>query len=90
MDQSAPAPMPLSADAAVGRLQDSDVEALLAAEIVVDHSLAGLGAGGDVVHARTAEPLAGKLLRRDLYDVALGALGIWAATIKVRTQRQSG
>src|SRR5262245_60641195 len=65
-----------ASDAAVGGLEHGDVKALLASEVVVNHPLAGLGAGGDTVHARTADPLAGELLRRDLDDIAFGALGI--------------
>ena len=75
-DAQGPAWLSTRADAAVGRLQHGDIEAFLAAEIVIDHALAGLGAGGNIVDPRTAEALAGKLLGRNFDDVALGSFGV--------------
>src|SRR5205814_9122619 len=61
---------------AVCFLKDGNVQALLAAKIVVDHPLAGLSARRNVVDPCATQPFASKLLRRNFDDVALGSLGI--------------
>src|SRR5689334_18688413 len=65
-----------TAHVAIRRFQYSNVEAFLAAKIVIDHALAGLGPRGNIVHAGAAEAFAGELRGRDFYDVALGSLGV--------------
>jgi hypothetical protein len=65
--------------ALVRLLQHREVQALLAAEVVVDHPLAGLRERGDLVDARTGQPLLAELRGGDLQDVGLGALRIVGA-----------
>jgi hypothetical protein len=62
-----------AAHAPVGVFQHRDVQAFLAAEVVVDHALAGARGGGDLVDARAAEALAGELLGCHLKDLRHGA-----------------
>src|SRR3990172_4336075 len=65
-----------ASDLAVCLLENGNVQTFLAAEIIVDHALAGLGAGRNIVDARTAEAHTGKLLGRNFNYVALGSVGI--------------
>ena len=67
------------ADAAVGLFEHGQVQAFLAAEVVIDHALAGAHGRGDLVDARTGQALLGELARRDLEDVGHRALGIVGA-----------
>jgi hypothetical protein len=62
-----------AAHAPVGVFQHRDVQAFLAAEVVVDHALAGARGGGDLVDARAAEALAGELLGCHFQDLGHGA-----------------
>src|SRR6185437_5768176 len=71
----------LPADRRVGGLQHREVEPLLAAEVVVDHALAGARAIGDRVDPSAAEATLRELHRGDLEDVALNALGIVLALL---------
>src|SRR5436305_214756 len=64
------------ADTAVSLFEHGDVEAFLAAEVVIDHPLAGARAGGDLVDARATQPLGGELLGRDSDDVSARLLGV--------------
>ena len=48
------------ADPCIGVLQRDAEEFFLVAEVMVEHALVGLGAGGNVVDPRTAQPLAGE------------------------------
>ena len=65
-----------TAHVAISRFQHGNVEAFLAAKIVIDHALAGLGPRGNIVHAGAAEAFAGELRGRNFDDVALGPLGV--------------
>src|ERR1700730_6921514 len=65
-----------AADARVGLLEHGEVEPLLAAEIIVDHALAGARALGDGVDPRAAIALLGEFPRCDIDDVALGAFRV--------------
>ena len=57
-------------DGSGGLFEHRDEEPFLSAEIVVDHPLAGAGAGGDVVDTGPAEALVGELVGRNLQDVS--------------------
>ena len=46
------------------------VQALLAGEVVIQHALAGLGAGGDRVHPGAGKTMLGKLGHGRIQDVA--------------------
>ena len=63
----------------VGVLERAEIEPLLVAEIVVDHPLAGAGAGGDLVDPRAGQAVERELLRGDLEDVLPRPLGILRA-----------
>src|SRR5260370_336095 len=65
-----------AADARVGLLEHGEVEPLLAAEIIVDHALAGARALGDGVDPRAAIAFPREFARGDFEDIALGALGV--------------
>ena len=67
------------ADAGVRTLQDGDVEAFLAAEVVVDHPLGGARLGGDLVHPATGVAAIGELAGGDLEDLRPGAVGVAVA-----------
>ncbi len=56
-------------DGLVGVLERAEIEAFLVAEIVVDHALAGAGAGRDLVDPGARQAVQRELLRRDLDDV---------------------
>ena len=60
------------AHAAVRVFQHRQVQALFAAEVVVNHALAGARGGRNLVDARAAQPLVGKLCRRHLQDAGHG------------------
>ena len=63
-------------DQAVRRLEDGDVEPLLAAEVVIDHPLGGARLVGDLVDPRTGVALVGELAGRHGEDVGAGPLGV--------------
>ena len=52
----------LAAQAGVNPLQHGQVEALLAAEVVVDHALVGFGVLGDLVYPPAKQPLGGEFV----------------------------
>ena len=68
-----------AADARIGFLQHPDVQAFLAAEVVVDHPLAGAGEGGDLVDPGAGQALAGELGGGHLEDVGHGPLRVVGA-----------
>jgi hypothetical protein len=64
------------ANSAISLFENRDVESFLAAEVVIDHPLAGARARGDFVDARAAQALVRELLGRDGDDVAARLLGV--------------
>ena len=66
-------------DLGIGRLQRGAVEIVLAAEIIVDELLVGLGAAGDLVDARAFQPLRRELDARGRQD--RGARGFRVAPV---------
>src|SRR5262245_16942240 len=56
--------------------QDRYIQALLAAEIVIDHSFAAFRARRDRIDARPTETFVGKLTRCDSNDIAAVSFGI--------------
>src|SRR3954470_5122461 len=71
----------LLADRRVGALEHRQVQPLLAAEVVVDHALAGARAGSDRIDPRPAIAPLRELGRGDLEDVAADAVGIVLALL---------
>lgn len=69
------------ADACISLIENGAVQAFLAAEMIVDHALAGVGALGDLVDPRAAQAFVGELLARDVEDVGLGISGTSAARL---------
>ena len=64
------------ADAAIGVLQDGQVQLLLAAEVVVDHPLRGARALGDLVDPGAGVARFGEDLGGDGEHLGAGALGV--------------
>jgi len=63
-------------DVLVATSEHGAVESFLAAEVVVDHPLDGVGARGDFIDACTAQALPGELLGGDREYVGSGTVGI--------------
>ena len=64
------------ADVAIGFFKDGDIQALLAAEVIIYRAFGRPRTGGDGIHPGAAETMIGKFLGRDRKDILLGALGI--------------
>ena len=64
------------ADLAVGLLENAAVEALLVAEIIIDHALRGVRLRGDLVDPRARKPVGGELGHGDGKDVLPDARGV--------------
>ena len=73
----------------IGSLQRPGVEAQLVAEIIIDHSLGGLGSGGDRVHAGPGKPVFRELRERDSQDVLLYRFGILRPTAPFCIRRRT-
>jgi hypothetical protein len=76
-------------DTPVRVLKDRQIELLFATEVVVDHSLGGAGALGDLVDTGTGIPLLGEHRRRDLDQFGPGALGV-AQRLRTRLGGHTG
>src|SRR5512134_2246152 len=72
------------ADAGVRMLQHREEEALLVAEVVVEHPLVRAGPARDAVDSRAPEPEARELLRGGVEDAAARALGVARAGLARR------
>lgn len=63
-------------DTAIGLFEDGEIQLLLTAEVVVDHSFRRAGALGDVVHAGAGVPLLGEDLGGNGQELGPGSLCI--------------
>jgi hypothetical protein len=78
------------AHAPVGLLQHRDVQTFLAAEVVVDHPLAGARGGGDLVDARTAQALAANSVVATCRISAIVRAGSFVRPVSAGTLRVGG
>jgi len=77
------------ADRDVRALENGDVELLLAAEVVVDHSLRRARSSGDLVDSASVESMPGELTRCDVENVSLCHIAV-ATTFGDRSLARNG
>ena len=66
----------LGADLLIGAFEDREVKVLLVADMIVQHSLVGVGLGCDAVDSRPGQPMISELLLGGLEDAKPHALGV--------------
>ena len=82
----------VAAQPLINAFERGEVEALLAAEIVVDHALVGAGAARDLVDAAAEQPLGGELVLRRGRESPLACgpdPGGWCAALVLAIAMQS-
>ena len=77
-------------DVAIGFFKDGDIQAFLAAKIIIYRAFGRPRTGRDGIHPGTAETMIGEFLGRDIKDILLGALRIVPARWHARLVLEHG